>query len=403
MKSTLLLFCSASFLLAEQLPSSLSMQGYTGLINTPNAQVMHEGDIAFTFNNQFDNHLRDYDYTRKRTDAEDYVFGVGLLPNLEIQGRLKEQPGYTRDLSANIKYQIPQFHEYLPNIAIGIQDLGSAASSYENYYIVADKSYSFLRASIGYGYSNSDKKTARMDGVFGGLEARVAPWVSVLGEYDGKESHAGVRLNMPKEWSEYVRLNATIASNLSDDGEVSFMINAVIPLKRETKYLPNSTLDSPIAKKSTKINLPSKKSTNTNVDKSILIQRLADDLSYDGLENISISTTDDTIYIGYENTVYIHNEIDAIGSVLQKAIALSSYYKTFVLQPKKSNVIVTSYSGSLTRAKEFYNNPTYESKTLFADIDSIKPLIGSIALYAENEMAKRNGSLHKVGGLEKMS
>ena len=364
MKRIVLLVSSATLLMAEQLPSSLSMQGYTGLINTPNAQVMNEGDIVFSFNNQFDNHLSGYDDSKERTDAQDYVFGAGFLPNLEIQGRFKEQMPYTRDLSANIKYQIPQFHEYLPNIAIGVQDLGSATSTYENYYIVADKSFSFVRASLGYGYSNNNR-TARMDGVFGGLEARVAPWLSVLGEYDGEESHAGIRLNMPQEWSEYVRLNATIASNLSDDGHASFMVNAVIPLQREEKYLPGSTSSSVAMQEHTQSRPPSKKTVNTNIEVDTLIQTLADDLVEDGLENIDISTQDETIYIAYESTIYIQNEIDAIGSVLRKAIKLSSHYKIFVLQPKKSNVVITSYSGSLEKANDFYNNPSFESKTAF--------------------------------------
>lgn len=364
MKRIVLLVSSATLLMAEQLPSSLSMQGYTGLINTPNAQVMNEGDIVFSFNNQFDNHLSGYDDSKERTDAQDYVFGAGFLPNLEIQGRFKEQMPYTRDLSANIKYQIPQFHEYLPNIAIGVQDLGSATSTYENYYIVADKSFSFVRASLGYGYSNNNR-TARMDGVFGGLEARVAPWLSVLGEYDGEESHAGIRLNMPQEWSEYVRLNATIASNLSDDGHASFMVNAVIPLQREEKYLPGSTSSSVAMQEYTQSRPPSKKTVNTNIEVDTLIQTLADDLVEDGLENIDISTQDETIYIAYESTIYIQNEIDAIGSVLRKAIKLSSHYKIFVLQPKKSNVVITSYSGSLEKANDFYNNPSFESKTAF--------------------------------------
>ena len=293
MKLTLLLFSTTAILMADQLPSSLSMQGYTGLINTPNAQVMQEGDIVFSYNNQFDNFLRDYDYTKKRTSTGDYVFGVGLLPSLEVQGRFKEQSGYTRDLSANIKYQIPKFNEYFPNIAIGVQDVGSASAFYENYYIVADKSYSFLRASLGYGYSNNKIKTPRMDGVFGGLEARVASWLSVLGEYDGEESHAGVRLNMPKEWSESVRWNATIASNLSDDGHVSFMVNAVIPLKREVKYLPGMASGTAVVQESTKTDQSSGKTSESHLNKTALLQDLADDLSSDGLQNITIATDEE--------------------------------------------------------------------------------------------------------------
>ena len=126
MKSKLLFLSTVALLNASELPHSLSMQGFTGLINTPNAQVINEGDTVFSYNNQFDNHLRDYDYTKKRNDSDDFVFGVGILPNLEIQARFKEQVGYTRDLSANIKYQIPQFNEYFPTIAIGVQDFGSA-------------------------------------------------------------------------------------------------------------------------------------------------------------------------------------------------------------------------------------------------------------------------------------
>jgi hypothetical protein len=379
MKRIAILLGTATLLTAEPLPSSLSMQGYTGLINTPNAQVMDEGDIALSFNNQFDNHLRGYDDSRDRNDAQDYVFGVGFLPNFELQGRVKEQHGYIRDLSANVKYQLPQFYEYFPSIAIGVQDLGSEANNYENYYIVADKSYSFLRASIGYGYSNNSR-APRMDGVFGGLEARIAPWISVLGEYDGEEGHAGLRLNMPKEWSEEVRLNATIASNLSDSGHMSFMVNAVIPLQREERYVAGPAAeDTAMQQKSdtvvekgpgsqavTKKHTSKKHTSKKNLQKEgELIKTLVDALTEDGLQNITIATHGDVIFVAYENSVYRHNELDAIGSVLRKAIKLSAYYKRFVIQAKKSNVVITSLSGSLTKAKEFYLDPSFESKTAF--------------------------------------
>ncbi len=382
MKRIAILLGTATLLTAEPLPSSLSMQGYTGLINTPNAQVMDEGDIVLSFNNQYDNHISGYNDFLARDNAEDYVFGVGFLPGFELQGRLKEQRGtpHIRDLSANIKYQIPQFHEYLPNIAIGIQDVGSAANNYGNYYIVADQEISIFRASVGYGYSDNDRRTDRMNGVFGGVEARLAPWISLLGEYDAKESHAGVRLNMPKEWSEEVRLNATIASNLSDNGHMSFMVNAVIPLQREEKYVAGPVAEDAamqqksstaaekgsasqsVSKTHTTKKDPSKKNLQ---EEGELIKTLVDALTEDGLQNITIGTDGDVLFIAYENTVYMHNEIDAIGSVLRKAIDLSAYYTRFVIQPKKSNVVITSLSGSLEKAKEFYRDPSFESKTAF--------------------------------------
>jgi len=363
----LLISLCTSFTFASEMPNALSMQGFTGLINTPNAQVMNEGDIVFSYNNQFDNHLTGYDDSKERTSTEDYVFGVGLLPGFEIQGRFKEQPGYARDLSANLKYQIPQYHEYLPNIAIGAQELGGAegGNKYENYYIVVDKSFSFLRASLGYGYGNNNKGAPRMDGVFGGLEAQVAPWASVLAEYDGEESHAGIRLTTPQEWSEHVRLNTTIASNLSDDGEVSFMVNAIFPLKRKERYLPVTVDESTPMQKSTKTKSSSKKSSTNLTEEGVMIQTLVDELIADGLNNITVLTDETTITIAYENTVYIHNELDAIGSVLRKAVKLSAYYHNFVLQPKKSNVVITSLYGSLEKADAYYTDPSYETKSTF--------------------------------------
>ncbi|HHS93705.1 MAG TPA: hypothetical protein ENK82_10195, partial [Campylobacterales bacterium] len=178
LKTTLLLF-SSSLLMAENFSSSISSQGFTGLINTPNAQVIDEGKATFHFNNQFDNHLRYYDYNNRSAHEENYVAGLGLVPNFEVIGRLVEvgklsEKGKSdfsvRDLSANFKYKIPYSHKYLPDIAIGLQDFGGVANHYINNYIVMDKSLGFLRASLGYGKAGDELvKGNRMDGVFGGV------------------------------------------------------------------------------------------------------------------------------------------------------------------------------------------------------------------------------------------
>jgi len=364
MQKIILTLFSTTLLFSEQIPHSNSFQGYTGLINTPNAQVMNEGDLSFSFNNQFDNHLRNYDYTKPEQYSEDYIFGVGLLPGFEIQGRFKEQRGYIRDLSANIKYKIPEIYEFLPNIAIGIQDLGSAANNYENYYIVADKEFWFLRASLGYGYSNSSR-APRMDGVFGGLEAEVVPWLSVMGEHDGKETHVGARFFMPEDWIEGLKVHLTVASNLSNDNEMSYMINAIFPLGKKEKYthlVGLSTVSKEINKGKNHIMVP-KSHTESIVNQGL--EGLVDILTANGLQNVSVGSRGETLYIAYENTVYLHNELDAIASVLHDAVTLSNTYKFFVIEPKHSNVAVTSISGSLEKAAAFFATPSFETKQAF--------------------------------------
>lgn len=363
---------------AEDLPHSLSMQGYTGLINTPNAQVMNEGDIAFSFNNQFDNHLRGYDENRERTDAEDYVFGVGLFPNFELQGRLKEQPGYGRDLSGNMKFKIPKIYEYFPDVAFGIQDIGGETSHYTNYYLVADKSIGVLRASLGYGYSRTSV-SYRMDGLFGGVEAQIFPWLTLLGEYDGEESHAGMRMSIPHDWSDKVRLNTTIASNISDDYETSFMISALFPLYETKKFSVPEDADKhslsagDIKFTSTSLDKESSKKTvfkepsHLSELEDVLIspENLAKNLVEEGLENVTVATKEDILYISYENNVYLWNEIDALGVVLRKAVKMASTYKSFIIEPKKSNVLISSFKGSLEKAAAYFEKPSYSTQSSF--------------------------------------
>ncbi len=374
----LLLLTLPMVLFAEDKLHSLSMQGYTGLINTPNAQVMNEGDIVFSYNNQFDNHLRNYDHNSERTYAEDYVFGVGLFPNFELQGRLKEQSDYVRDLSANMKYKIPKINEYFPDIAFGIQDIGGAASNYTNYYVVADKSIGFLRASLGYGYSKSSR-SYRMDGLFGGMEAQILPWFTLLGEYDGEESHAGMRMFIPHDWSDTVRLNTTIATNISDDYETSFMINALFPLYETKKFSVPKDSDKNVLS-AAEIDVTSTSLDRVSSKKAIFKEpsylskseetltspeSLAKDLVEEGLENVTVATKGDRLYISYENNVYLWNEIDAMGVVLRKAVKLAGTYKSFIIEPKKSNVLITTFKGSLEKAAAYFEKPSYSTQSAF--------------------------------------
>jgi len=90
MRITTILLFSSSLIVAENFSNSLSSQGFTGLINTPNAQVIKEGDAVFQFNNQFDNHLRYYNYNNSDASEENYIAGIGLIPNFEVVGRLVE-------------------------------------------------------------------------------------------------------------------------------------------------------------------------------------------------------------------------------------------------------------------------------------------------------------------------
>jgi hypothetical protein len=370
MRHLALSLIGTTLLFSEPVAHSLSFQGYTGLINTPNAQVMNEGDLSFSFNNQFDNHLRNYDYSRPKEYAEDYVFGVGLLPNLEIQGRFKEQKGYARDLSANIKFKLPRIidSDLFPDIAIGAQDLGSEANNYENYYIVADENIWIFRASVGYGYSHARSQVApRMDGVFGGLEAQVMPWLALLGEYDGEEKHVGARLFMPKEWLNGMDFHLTVASNLDDDRDMSVMFNAIFPLGKHEKYGIGSgkEMEDAVSIATSDQSSHAEKGNHGESEEQASLKALAETLGKDGLQNVTVGTQGQTLYVAYENIVYLHNELDAIAAVLREAVAFSDRYERFVIEVKHSNIAAFTLSGSLAKAAAFYAHPSYQTKVAF--------------------------------------
>ena len=241
MNKILIALLSSVPLLANNFSSDFSFQGYTGLINTPNAQVISEGDSIIHFNNQYDNHLRHYNYDEKKQTGNDYILGVGILPNLEVAGRYSNE-----DNSANIKYQIPLENKLLPNVALGYQDISGESNNYANTYIVIDKEFlDVIRPSLGFGYSFNDIDSKRMDGFFFGFEIKAYKGFSLLMENDSKENHVGARFNLPL-WEDQVFLSSTVSQNLTNS-ETSFGFSLKFPLYKishENNFQKDSMINS---------------------------------------------------------------------------------------------------------------------------------------------------------------
>ena len=370
-------------LCADELTHTLSYQGFTGVINTPNAQVMNHGDLTFHYDNQFDNVLRSYNYNKPQTDNDNFIFGAGLFSSFEVQGRLSETPKYQRDLSANIKFKLPYTHKYLPNLAIGIQDLGSASNYYGNKYIVIDKKFWRIRASVGYGKSDGlVKNKKRMNGLFYSTEVKAFNWIYLLAEDDTKEKFIGIRIELPKQYTEYFKLNTLITRNLSDK-KISAGINLTFPLyeNRDT-YYPNTIykyqqeLHEKVTQKEQKLRGEVKSSLGElkkENDKKLDISKLKKTLIKLGIENITIATKGKTIYIAYENGVFLFNDIDALGVVI--GLLSETKYTHFIVAEKRSNIVVFTLVGDIKSAKDFFNNPSPLTKIKFANgLKKISPI-----------------------------
>src|SRR5665647_2531397 len=131
MRSAQLIFLAAALTAATSLAqgqpvTTLTQAGYTGLGLTPNALLLGWGRAEFTYDNQLPGVV-------KNPTGHNFVVGFGLLPYLEVAGRLATntinsncftQGCGTRDLSASTKIGFGLDPAYHWRIAAGATDIG---------------------------------------------------------------------------------------------------------------------------------------------------------------------------------------------------------------------------------------------------------------------------------------
>jgi hypothetical protein len=192
--------------------NSYSMQAFTGVFNTPTAETIGYGTFAFSYsNNYFDqgtSGLKKNGFQK----AHDLKFGVGILPNVEVIGRLGTKTWVsncytegcgTRDLSGSLKWQIPFIPKDWFSLAIGGQDIAGSVVKSKAYYVSGSKEFSFssigaVRTSLG--VAKSDNAIGYMDGVIGSVEYQPFDVLQLAAEYDANAVNAGVKVFAPETW-----------------------------------------------------------------------------------------------------------------------------------------------------------------------------------------------------------
>ena len=222
--------------------------GFSGALSTPTAATLATGQAAAAFTPYLDGQ-------GITVDGYNYLLGAGLLPGVEVFGRLAtntvSENCYTtdcglRDLSASVKAQVPDLSRWImpvrpawmPDLALGATDLGGAATNFRSYYGVATWDNVGWAASVGLARALKDRQQqARLDGPFGSLVAQPLPWLQGLVEYDGQAAQAGIRLlTLPSvlpagiQAQAELRSGATQHSQQSSDRDLWWGISAKLPL-----------------------------------------------------------------------------------------------------------------------------------------------------------------------------
>ncbi len=305
--------------------TQLSFQGYSGGLSNPSAYSLNWGEAHILYSNQLE---LDDTYV----DGYNALIGFGILPGLEINGRIATdnlrdnlfETAGVRDLSLNVKWQLPRFIHDSVDIAIGVQDLGGEANFFDAEYAVASWALEPITLHMGLGKSDSD--LGRLDGVFASVEYKVHDYLNLLAEYNGEDSQAfGVQLSnslftLPINW------HVSLAGfNTSEAENPFFSVGLSLPLdnkllRRNSTHLAHYIDQACYKESGAKANVlefddnfsHDRKTLHT----SVIIYKLKQALVKLGFENIDIFSSKSTLYISIENNIFNHNEMDAIGVVM---------------------------------------------------------------------------------------
>jgi len=171
--------------------------GGTGLMETPSARIMREGNLRVGF-----------------TTVKPYQFYYGVvspIKGLEVYGRITEimdtpsglsaSYGNYKDKSIGLKWQFLPEGKWWPALALGIMD-PHGTRLYPSQYIVASKQFYPLDLTLGFGNGRygkeplpasgesfkmeifTDNSSWRRDGqFFGGIQFAATNWLMLMAEY----------------------------------------------------------------------------------------------------------------------------------------------------------------------------------------------------------------------------
>jgi hypothetical protein len=250
------------------------LEGVTGLLNIPTAEVLKDGEITVGFGRN-DNKVR-FPGSRQRN----YFAGIGFLPRLELTARYIDFPeiqdtgipgfGTRKDRSVNAKFQLLSEDKNPLSLAVGVYDLGGQAVHERGAYGVASKTFGKAQFTLGYG----DK---RLDGFFGGVSIKPVEKLDLMYEYDSYDHNFGVRFSPHPDW----HLTAGSVA-----GDFTFGLSY-------TKQLPSSRNPKPIREGVTLSRLP--------VESDTAIDELSKELVRQGLQNVRVGWNAGVLDVQYEN------------------------------------------------------------------------------------------------------
>jgi hypothetical protein len=184
---------------------ALTSAGFSGGTLTPSARTLPYGTLGLRYDPQLIG-------VKGRTDGHNAVLGVGLLPYVEVAGRIAAHDlhcnlylpgdcdgrGWLRDLSASFKAAVPLDAQHRFSVAAGAVDVGGAATNFRTYYGVLGWREGAFDLSVGYG--RSDARYGVLTGAFGRMSIRLHESLEVSAERVPAGTWLSARAFAPAAW-----------------------------------------------------------------------------------------------------------------------------------------------------------------------------------------------------------
>ena len=289
----------------------LSANGYSGIGIVPTAAALLNGSSVLSFDPTLPGAANTKGYNTQ--------IGLGLYDGFELVGRLATNdqrcnmfqagacPSNTiRDFSASLKWSPPlkwlkQNNAYL---ALGVTDVGGAASYFKSYYVVATKEMGPFELSIGQGKAMANY--ALLNGAFGGLTYRPAKWLDLNVQKVGSNSWAVASLKSEIPYTQasgYITLNQRLT-------------DAPVTEKQWVGVGVSMPLDGTASrKKDRQQNTSSQVQSNKSIA-NLRPEDLYGQLQINGFYKPRISENQKQLKLEIENTAYAWNTVDAVGVAL---------------------------------------------------------------------------------------
>ncbi|NBP46082.1 MAG: hypothetical protein EBU72_12875 [Betaproteobacteria bacterium] len=319
-----------------------------------------------------------------RDEGFNFLMSVGLMPGVELNGRLA-----TQDLNCNFYYGVsssgapcrePTFRDVAASLkvghsvslgenwkasaSVGATDFGGAATLNRAVYGVAGLNHP--RGELNVGLAQEHSSSTPLNGPFASFAWRPHPLLTVYTEHIGRQAWAGGKAFIPRSWIPWsqVRLHlgvhhALTAQNLTAmttfnagltlqlgtlqdaspkrpitlPGVAQEAARAAMAQAQELLSIPVGLVSrqagAPVDQGNTSRLAPAGQLSFGGATTAVAAPTaqqaggLAKALASEGLEDIYVGATPNTRIVRFENTVYRWNDLEAVGKALAQLLHLA--------------------------------------------------------------------------------